>query len=793
MAIIGIISTVLASTAFTIGTTAVTWGTIISVVTNGIIFGGSIVSACLSKKRSDFSSLSNAYQGIKQTQTNQDLPIPLLYGTCKLAGNRIWQDENNTTTVKRIVAFAEGEICEFSDIRLNDIPINEISGAEVRKYYGTTDQEVDSIVGGSNQSERAEKIGSLKGVAYLAISAPRSQKVDINYNLTAIVKGKKIRVYSDPYNYEVKYSENPAWVIFDFLTCYNGLGICLNKEGNIDENLVNELIDLNSFIESAEYCDELVNEQPRFTFNMIFDAQTSARTLLDEIYKCCQGGLFINNGKLQFKVDKPSYVSKVFTQEDIIKGSEIFQTIPKEEHYDILKCTYISPKHEWQQVEASAEVPEYKSDLPIEHSVKIFSCTNFEQASRLAWYYVNSKRIQPYFGSFKTTYKAYDLEVGDVILIDSILMGLEKYKVKVNSVTDHGNGLFTIDWRTYDERLYSDELGSLEPKILISSIKDIATYPDDVSNFNVVQSTNLFNFVWQENQDSTNTYEIRMGDNWQTGTIVKSNIFENKHSIEIPSNGLFKFWIKAFNGYNYSKNATLDVINVDSIPSVNEILKYNLLENIPEEINENLKVYQNTIKLKEKEIFWKTTNSKWENNSGYYQTGGFWGGKTLVNSGVYESNTIDIGADLECIVTFTCNYFSSDKQNNVLLEWSYSSDGEIYTPWKIANQGKYQLRYCKLRATLNSYNGVQIVLTNLGVSIDVPDKDLDIETEITDPQGLRIDYNFIKPPSIVATVNDNNDAYVVITEKTNKYAILKAYKNSGELTTGKISLRAKGY
>ena len=79
---------------------------------------------------------------------------------------------------------------------------------------------------------------------------------------------------------------------------------------------------------------------------MIFDSQTSARTLIDEIYRSCRGGLFIKDGRLQFKIDKAEPVSRIFTAEDIIKGSETFQTIPKEEHYGILKCTYVSPDHE---------------------------------------------------------------------------------------------------------------------------------------------------------------------------------------------------------------------------------------------------------------------------------------------------------------------------------------------------------------------------------------------------------------------------------------------------------------
>lgn len=780
--------------------------TAIGVGAAAITFGGIALSIVDMATRKDFGSSSPSYQGLLQTQTNQDLPVPLLYGTCKLAGNRIWQDENGLTTVRRIVAFAEGEICDYTDIKLNDIPAEQISGISISRYYGTSDQVVDGIVGGANQSERAEKVGSLRNVAYLAISVPRSAKIDINYNLTAVVKGRKIRVYKNRYEYEIKYSENPAWVMFDFLTCYNGLGLCVNDYGNISDDLIKELFDLDSFVEAAAYCDELIDyvhldsdgnevteKVPRFSFNMIFDSQTSARTLIDEIYRSCRGGLFVKDGRLQFKVDKAEPVSRIFTDQDIIKGSETFQTIPKEEHYDILKCSFISPNHEWQKVEATAEIPEYRDGVPIEHSVNIYSCTSFNQASRLAWYYVNAKRIQPYFGSFQTDYKGYDLEVGDVIAIDSILMGLEKYKVKVTSVSDNGAGIFTIDWRTYDERLYTDELGSKEPRVLVSTISDVVKYPDDVQNFNVVQSNNLFNFVWQSNTNNTDRYEIRTGDTWETASVVKSGITDNKYTMEIPTNGLFKFWIKAYNGYNYSKNATLDVINVDSVPSLNEILKINVLEDISGTLDENLRVYQNTIKLKEIDEKWHTTKDNWTNFSGYYQKGGRWGINTVVNEGVYLSQVFDIGDDLESIVSFDYKYTSADEQNDVFIEWAYSSDNETFTDWAIVNTGKYIFRYCKFRITLRAANNVQTVLTDFTASIDVPDKDLDMELEITDAEGLRIEYSFIRPPSIVATVNDNNDAYVVITEKTNTYAHIKAYTNAGELTTCKLSLRAKGY
>lgn len=801
--IIATVATMAATAMGFTGAVAVGVSSVLGTIGAAIIYGG-IALLASSTKKAEVSSAT--YEGTLQTQTNQNLPIPLLYGTCKLAGNRIWQDENAQSDIKRIVAFAEGEICDYSEIKLNDIPINEISGISIKEYYGTDEQTVDPIVGGSTQSERCGLVGSLKNVAYLAITVPRNSQIDINYNLTAIVKGRKIRVYSSLTNYELMYSENPAWVMLDFLTSYNGLGLCLNNYGNIDQTLLYELFDIQSFIEAAAFCDETIPTQskdengnikteylPRFTFNMIFDAQTSARNLRDEIYRSCRGGLFIKNGKLQFKIDKAEPVSEVFDEEDIIKGSETFQTIPKEEHYDILKCTYISPKHEWQKVEATAEIPVYKDGIPIEHNINIYSCTNFQQASRLAWYYVNSKILQPYFGSFKTDYRAFDIEVGDVISFSSILMGLTDYKVKVTSLTDNGAGIYTINWRTYDERLYSDEKGSKEPKVLVSHITDKYQTPDDISGFNVVQSNNLFNFVWNKNIAPKDTYEIRIGENWDNATVLKTGIIDNFYNCKILAKGLYKFWIKAYNGYNYSKNAVLDVFNVDSIPNINEILKIDILKALDGTYDENIKIYQNTLKLKnEQDLFWQSQNSAWGTQPNCYQNGKNWGTK-VVNKGVYQSQVYDTTKNLDCIITCDQECICTSKENNAIIEWCYSSDNENYTNWTLVNSGQYKFRYCKFKITLNSYDNVQTVLSKLVMNLDVPDKELDMQVEITDSAGLKVEYDFINSPSIVATVNDDNNAYIVITEKTNKYAIVKAYTNNGALCTAKLSLRIKGY
>lgn len=763
--------------------------------TASAIFGGVALN-----KNNNMKLQSATYSDILQTQTSQNLPVPILYGTVKLAGNRIWQDRDDSSTIKRIVAFAEGEITEFTDIRLNDIPANEVGGCRYTCYYGTSEQSVDEIVGETDELERVKKVGSLKNIAYIAVSCPVSSKINLNYTLTSVVKGRKVRVYASPSSYSVEFSSNPAWCLLDFLTSYNGLGLCLDNNGNIDDTAVNRVFDLNSFIESAAFCDEKIpytdregnyHNAPRFAFNMVFDSQTSARNILDEIYRCCRGGLFQKNGKLQFKIDKAEAVCKVFTTEDIIKGSETFQTVASEDHYDILKLVYVSPEHEWQKVEAFAEVPEYRDGSPSEHSVEALSVTDFKQASRLAWYYINSKVLQPYFGSFQTGYKAWDIEVGDVIKFDSILMGLESYKVKVTSLTDDGNGVFTVNWRTYDERLYSDQTGSLEPRLLISTLSDIYAYPDDVKDFNVIQNQNLFSFAWSYNKSSAVTYEIRCGETWKTAAVIASGIPSDRYSSVIPSKGFFKFWICAFNGKNYSKNPALDILAVNDIPNMNEVVKFDVLDSSGGQC-ENTYFYGGHLKLAVNNVLWHNTNDKWT-NAGYYQNGGFWGAN-VVSQGSFVSDEFDIGILANCLIACDYELYTVDDNDDVSFFVSYSADGEDFSDWQLLTGGIYNMRYCKFKVVLKSYSNFPVILEKFVVSVDVPDKFLTIETEVTSPaEGIVIDYDFTVPPSIVATVNDSLNAYAVVLEKTKNSALLKIYDNEALPVAGKLSVYLKGY
>ncbi|MCK5176931.1 MAG: hypothetical protein KAQ92_04350, partial [Candidatus Aenigmarchaeota archaeon] len=195
--------------------------------------------------------------GQLQTQVSNLLPRPIIYGQVKIAGNKIWQTGTNTATIKQIICLCDGEINSISNVKFNDEDIASLSGCSYNAYYGNGTQNIDSRIPGATQANKAEVVGGLKYDAYLAITAQASKTLpNSGFNVTCLVEGKKIRVYTNTSTYSTTYNNNPAWCILDFLTCYNGIGLSHSE------------IDIQSFIDAANYCNATVDGQARFTLNL---------------------------------------------------------------------------------------------------------------------------------------------------------------------------------------------------------------------------------------------------------------------------------------------------------------------------------------------------------------------------------------------------------------------------------------------------------------------------------------------------------------------------------------------
>ncbi len=408
------------------------------------------------------------------TQTNSSLVIPTIYGNVKVAGNIIYQE--GTTVLKRLTSFCMGQILNFTDIRLNDLEISTIGGATYKIYTGDGTQEIDSRVPGSTQEDKAAIVGGLKYEAYIACSVTANDQINGDFNITTLCSGKLVDVYDhwiqidggsdmliwdtdtpirlERGNIFYEWSQNPAYCLLDLLTAYEGLGM------SIDD------IDIDSFVDTARYCDYEVDGQNRFTLNIVIDQKKSALGWIAEICKASQS-IFGKRGDKWFMIaDKAEDTTSVliFTKDHINELASWF--LPMEETYDVININYKDADYQWTYVQARAEADVYlRNDYPLVSTFDVFGCTNFKQASRLAWFYLNQAITTPMFVSFKTSKRGLNLTVGDIIAIDDYIYGFSGHYYRVLTLEEAQNSQIQIIAREYNENLYTDTAGSVAPTI----------------------------------------------------------------------------------------------------------------------------------------------------------------------------------------------------------------------------------------------------------------------------------------------------------------------------------------
>jgi hypothetical protein len=484
----------MAKTLKTVGTIATTASFVAMVVPGGQVFaaplrmigalsylGGTyLVSKEARNDRNSLDPVNFTYKspryrfGALETQVNNTLARPMLYGQNKVAGNMLWHSGGDNETIKKIVGYGDGPINSFSGIELDNIPIGELSGCSYSDYTGNGSQSIDSRVPGSSDDERAAKVGGLKYEAYLAVTAQASDRLNNSYfTVSAVVQGRKVRVYSDTSTYSTEYSDNPAWCILDFLTAYNAC------------RLDHDEIDLQSFIDAADYCDEQVDGQDRFTLNLVCDHRKSNLDWLHEMLIACRGYIVYQDGKIYLQIEQAGSSVHSFDSDNIIDGSEKFWTVPSENQYDIVKVRYIDPDNEYARILAVAEYDEFSHDIPVVHELEAFGVDNFEQASRLAWFYLNQAKTCNKLISFATTKEGLDLTVGDIIDITSTFLGYTSKDMRVILMREAQEGQIEITCKEYNVNLYNDTLGSVEPTIDVITLPNALNKPPQVSGVSI--------------------------------------------------------------------------------------------------------------------------------------------------------------------------------------------------------------------------------------------------------------------------------------------------------------------
>lgn len=407
--------------------------------------------------------------GALTTQVSTTAPVPIIYGTVKVAGNMIYSRlSSDKKTIYKIIVVADGKIKEIRDLKFDDKDANssDYEGVTYSYYMGNGIQSIDDRVEGDTQEIKATKVGGLKHYAYVALQAVANENLSGSFNTTCLVDGSIVKQYknaNDLSDYVEEWSENPAWCVLDFMTRYNGCGMSI------------EDIDVQSFIDGAKFFEE-----KNYTLNLVLDEQRSRLEWVQYMLNCCRSLLVYRAGKYSLFVEKADEVVQRYTQDDIHDLNIWFS--PLQEVPDIYRVVYIDPENEWVKInaEASLGAESYLRKQPMVETLELMGVTSFDQASRLAWFYLNQALTCQTYVEFQTDRRALNRTVGDVIELTDYVTEFQNKKFRIIKIEDTQEGSIKLTCREYNESLYSEQRGATSPVINVTTLADPQGTPPEI-------------------------------------------------------------------------------------------------------------------------------------------------------------------------------------------------------------------------------------------------------------------------------------------------------------------------
>lgn len=306
--------------------------------------------------------------------------------------------------------------------------------------------------------ETYRETGSYKNTAWLDMNLTVSDELNGNPNVSCIIRGKKVL---DTRTGKTAYSTNPAMCLLDFL---------LSRRYGMGKWLTMDNIDVESFNEAADYCDEMiefigydgtVQKAKRYELNMIIDTKKSAMDWLGEILSNFCAFIVISQDKISLRIEKATPVSYKFDDNSIVQGSLTLSQMPLDDTPNKYEISFIDPLNNWNTAKAIVEdaADQKQRQKIITKSVELSGVTSQNQALRLGRFYRDLNTVCNINISFKTAMQGMHLEPGDVIEVTYRNI-YKDMPFRIIEIKESNNGTFEINGRLYNESIYNDALGA---------------------------------------------------------------------------------------------------------------------------------------------------------------------------------------------------------------------------------------------------------------------------------------------------------------------------------------------
>tara|TARA_R100000700_G_scaffold9578_1_gene13911 strand:- start:3218 stop:4027 length:810 start_codon:yes stop_codon:yes gene_type:complete len=259
----------IATTIFTAVSTffggGITAKIVAGIVTTGAVLAGQKVLGKLMAP--DISDMGQQGVAIRDNSPSNTAPIPVVYGRRQIGGTRVFMTTTGVDSkyLHYVLAICEGEVSQLHQVYINDVELYDADGSINSKFRGGDDNrayiKVNFHTGADDQVADSDLISStalwdstctLSGICYAYVRLEYDTDIwssglpIINFDISG-KKVRDIRNTADDANGLLRFSDNPALCIRDYLT-----------NTRYGRSISTSDIDDTSFIAAANYCDETV-------------------------------------------------------------------------------------------------------------------------------------------------------------------------------------------------------------------------------------------------------------------------------------------------------------------------------------------------------------------------------------------------------------------------------------------------------------------------------------------------------------------------------------------------------
>jgi len=352
-----------AGAMITAGSMAITGAVIGQAILGAVLAGASML---LQQKPK---SVSGQMSGTTVTGYGANNPKRIIYGQTKVGGTIFFQHStgNNNEYLHICVAFAGHKISSYDKIWFDDYLLTLDANGNAQTGVDSTGKTVDYTglatvykhMGDDNQAADANLITAAPdkwdstcmacGNAYLYIKLKYNSSVFSNGlpAVTALISGKPVY---DPRNSTTAFSSNPALCLRDFLTDAR-YGLCADTATEIDDT---------TFIAAANHCDEIVNKsdgttEKRYVCNGTLDSSTGPEQMIANLRMSMAGLCPYVGGKFRaFAGVWRTPESGGLSEKDCIDKMQIQSALQRQDLFNGVKGTYISPNNQYQATDFPA-------------------------------------------------------------------------------------------------------------------------------------------------------------------------------------------------------------------------------------------------------------------------------------------------------------------------------------------------------------------------------------------------------------------------------------------------------